>query len=85
MFRGFLTSLLEMTSFLCWKSTKASDRNIERDIAKDPASYDALIERHEADQRVAGHWGVPLFVFKDEPFFGQDRMDLLRWAMTRAR
>ena len=23
----------------------------------------------------AGHWGVPVFVFKKEPFFGQDRLD----------
>ena len=54
---------------------------MERDIARDPAAYDALIERHEAEQRAAGHWGVPLFVHEGEPFFGQDRMDLLRWRL----
>jgi 2-hydroxychromene-2-carboxylate isomerase len=28
-----------------------------------------------------GHWGVPTFVFEKEPFFGQDRIDLLIWRM----
>jgi 2-hydroxychromene-2-carboxylate isomerase len=60
-------------------------RVMEADIAKDPAPYDALIERHEAEQRQAGHWGVPLFVFEGEPFFGQDRMDVLRWRMGLGR
>jgi hypothetical protein len=23
------------------------------------------------------HWGVPTFAFENEPFFGQDRIDLL--------
>ena len=54
---------------------------MEQDIAKDPALFDALIERHESEQRAAGHWGVPLFVFENEPFFGQDRMDILRWRL----
>ena len=58
---------------------------MERDIAKDPAAHDALIEQHEAEQRAAGHWGVPLFVYGAEPFFGQDRMDELRWRVTGLR
>ncbi len=29
----------------------------------------------------AGHWGVPLMVYKDEPFYGQDRFDQLLWRM----
>jgi 2-hydroxychromene-2-carboxylate isomerase len=44
----------------------------------------AEIERNEADQRAAGHWGVPLFVFANEPFFGQDRLDHLLWRMQQA-
>jgi 2-hydroxychromene-2-carboxylate isomerase len=44
----------------------------------------AEIGRNEADQRNAGHWGVPLFVFQDEPFFGQDRLDHLIWRMRQA-
>ena len=29
----------------------------------------------------AGHWGVPTFVFQGEPFFGQDRIDVLLWRL----
>jgi 2-hydroxychromene-2-carboxylate isomerase len=27
------------------------------------------------------HWGVPLMVLNDEPFFGQDRLDSLVWRL----
>jgi len=53
-------------------------------ITSDPASYEAEIERNEADQKAAGHWGVPLMVFRGEPFFGQDRIDVLAWRMQKA-
>jgi 2-hydroxychromene-2-carboxylate isomerase len=53
----------------------------ERAVAEDPASHDAEIAKNEAAQKNAGHWGVPLFVFNDEPFFGQDRLDHLIWRM----
>ncbi len=44
----------------------------------------AEIDRNIADQKTAGHWGVPLFVFEHEPFFGQDRLDHLLWRMKQA-
>ena len=37
-----------------------------------------------AFQEAAGHWGVPLIDFQGEPFFGQDRLDVLLWRMTKA-
>lgn len=48
------------------------------------AELDAAIAANEAAQKNAGHWGVPLFVFDDEPFFGQDRLDHLIWRMQQA-
>lgn len=54
-------------------------------MARDNASeLDAEIASNEASQKSAGHWGVPLFVFDDEPFFGQDRLDHLIWRMEQA-
>lgn len=47
------------------------------------AELDRDIAENEASQRQAGHWGVPLFVFEDEPFFGQDRIDHLIWRMRQ--
>ena len=31
----------------------------------------------------AGHWGVPCMVFEGEPFFGQDRIDMLAYAIAQ--
>jgi len=53
-------------------------------ISADPAGHEADIEANEAAQIAAGHWGVPLMVFRGEPFFGQDRLDVLLWRMQRA-
>ncbi len=56
----------------------------ERMVAEQAAELDAEIGANEAAQRSAGHWGVPLFVFNDEPFFGQDRIDHLIWRLQQA-
>ncbi len=53
---------------------------LERAIA-DPASHDAEIAANQQALEAAGHWGVPTFVFDGEPFFGQDRIDTLRWRL----
>lgn len=37
---------------------------------------------NEAAQLVH-HWGVPLMVLDDEPFFGQDRLDSLVWRLRQ--
>ena len=29
------------------------------------------------------HWGVPTMVFNDEPFFGQDKIELLIWRLKQ--
>jgi 2-hydroxychromene-2-carboxylate isomerase len=52
-------------------------------VAADPASYDATIAQNQQDLEAAGHWGVPTMVFHGEPFFGQDRLDLLVWRMRQ--
>ena len=50
-------------------------------IAADPDRYEAIIKGNETAHAESGHWGVPTFVFENEPFFGQDRIDLLIWRM----
>jgi 2-hydroxychromene-2-carboxylate isomerase len=56
---------------------------LERVIAADAESLDAEIASNEVAQKEAGHWGVPLFAFEGEPFFGQDRLDHLVWRMKQ--
>ncbi len=56
---------------------------LEQDVADDPDKYDAALEENQEAHKAAGHWGVPLMVFEGEPFYGQDRVDLLLWRMGR--
>ncbi len=41
------------------------------------------IEQNHADLEASGHWGVPTFVIRGEPFFGQDRIDTLCWRLDQ--
>ncbi|WP_026941561.1 2-hydroxychromene-2-carboxylate isomerase [Hellea balneolensis] len=41
------------------------------------------IEDNQKALDAAGHWGVPTMVVKGEPFFGQDRIDTLRWRLEK--
>lgn len=56
---------------------------LKRAIELEPERYEKIIEDNQAAQKQAGHGGVPLFVFQGEPFFGQDRIDLLVWRMKQ--
>lgn len=44
---------------------------------------EGVIEQNQTDHRVAGHWGVPTCAFRGEPFFGQDRLDVLLWRLRQ--
>jgi 2-hydroxychromene-2-carboxylate isomerase len=57
----------------------ALDAEAERDASR----LDAAIERNQEDLEAAGHWGVPTMVFRGEPFFGQDRIELLLWRLRQ--
>ena len=56
---------------------------LELDAYERSEHYDTAIAANQAAQIKAGHSGVPLFVFEGEPFFGQDRFDLLVWRMRQ--
>jgi len=54
---------------------------MDKAVSADPDRFEAAIVGNEKDHAASGHWGVPTFVFEKEPFFGQDRIDLLIWRM----
>lgn len=56
----------------------------ELDAAIADGDHLAEIERNQKALDAAGHWGVPTMVFRGEPFFGQDRIDTLRWRLDRS-
>ena len=49
----------------------------------DAASYRTTVEENQEALAQAGHWGVPTFAFEGEPFFGEDRIDTLRWRLAK--
>ena len=52
-------------------------------IAVEPGRHDDVIAENQRALEAAGHWGVPTMVFAGEPFFGQDRIELLIWRMQQ--
>lgn len=56
---------------------------IEREVAAQPDALDAEIAANQDALETAGHWGVPTLVFDGEPFFGQDRIEMVRWRMDQ--
>jgi 2-hydroxychromene-2-carboxylate isomerase len=52
-------------------------------VDADPDRFRAIVEQSQAAQRAGGHYGVPMMVFDDEPFFGQDRFEQLKWRLTQ--
>jgi 2-hydroxychromene-2-carboxylate isomerase len=53
----------------------------EAAIATDPGAYEEMLTQNDRALREAGHWGVPTMVYRGEPLFGQDRIDLLAWRL----
>lgn len=50
----------------------------------DKPALDKKLADHDTELRAAGHWGVPTFVLKGEPFFGQDRIEVLKWRLQKS-
>jgi 2-hydroxychromene-2-carboxylate isomerase len=49
----------------------------------EPRGHDAEIEANQQTPAASGHWVMPTVVFAAEPFFGEDRIDTLRWRPGR--
>jgi 2-hydroxychromene-2-carboxylate isomerase len=67
------------------EAAKRAGLDIESmDVAiKEPTLHRAAVEENQQALAKAGHWGVPTFVFEGEPFFGEDRIDTLRWRLGK--
>jgi 2-hydroxychromene-2-carboxylate isomerase len=56
---------------------------LDAKIEADPDKYEAIIQANQAAHADCGHWGVPTMAFNGEPFFGQDRLDVLLWRLKQ--
>ncbi len=52
-------------------------------VAREAEALDAEIAANQDALAAAGHWGVPTLVLEGEPFFGQDRIEMVKWRMEQ--
>ncbi len=57
--------------------------SLRQSIEGNEEAIDAQIADNQAALEKAGHWGVPTLVFDNEPFFGQDRIEMALWRMQQ--
>lgn len=57
--------------------------DINRLAENNAIAFDDEVEENGRQLEAAGHWGVPCMVFDGEPFFGQDRIEMLAWRMWK--
>ena len=68
------------------RALEAAGLGVEEIIAEvqgDAEALDAEIAANQEALEAAGHWGVPTLVFDGEPFFGQDRIEMVEWRMQQ--
>lgn len=68
------------------KATEKAGLNLDQldAIVKTEADrLESVVQNNQQDHEKAGHWGVPTCVFNGEPFFGQDRLDVLLWRLKQ--
>ena len=58
---------------------------LDQVVIEDAEALDQIIEDNQAAHEASGHWGVPTMVYNKEPFFGQDRIELLKWRVANNR
>ena len=97
--RGHGIELADEVSRLIWGGTenwhegdhlaRAVDRagldlaELDETGKKEADRIEAVIQQNQVEHEAAGHWGVPTCVFRGEPFFGQDRLDVLLWRLEQ--
>ncbi|UCH75987.1 MAG: DsbA family protein [Rhodospirillales bacterium] len=67
----------------CLEACGLPDGLLRAEPALSAAAEEYFAANREA-MYACGHWGVPLFCWQGEPFYGQDRLDQLRWRVEGA-
>ena len=62
--------------------SEAGQAMVEAAIA-DPLSHREEVDANQVALDASGHKGVPTFLYNEEPFFGQDRIDSLCFQLEK--
>lgn len=57
---------------------------LDTEVGAEADALDTEITSNQAALEAAGHWGVPTLVLDGEPFFGQDRIEMVRWRLAQS-
>lgn len=56
---------------------------MDKQIEKESPRLEGAIQANQAAHADSGHWGVPTCGYKGQAYFGQDRLDVLLWALKK--
>lgn len=56
---------------------------LDAEVSSEAEALDTEIAANQDALEAGGHWGVPTLVFEGEPFFGQDRIEMVKWRMEQ--
>ena len=56
---------------------------MDEQIQQESSRLKAAIQTNQKAHDAAGHWGVPTYGYKGQAYFGQDRLDVLLWALKK--
>ncbi len=65
------------------KSAQLNLSEMEKEALDDAQALDKEIEDNQKALEASGHWGVPTLAVENEPFFGQDRIEMALWRMKQ--
>ena len=57
--------------------------SMDEQIQQESSRLEAAIQNNQKAHDAAGHWGVPTCGYKGQAYFGQDRLDVLLWALKK--
>ena len=58
-------------------------RAMDDDVKANPKTYDDVLAKNHSAQTATGHEGSAVAAFRQEPFPGQNRFDMLFWTLQR--
>jgi len=56
---------------------------LDIEVENEADILDDEISENQKALEASGHWGVPTLVINNEPFFGQDRIEMALWRMKQ--
>ncbi|SEK11126.1 DSBA-like thioredoxin domain protein [Marinovum algicola] len=67
----------------CIKNVGLDAAHLVAELSEHPDPIARRLQENTEALEAAGHWGVPVMVWNNEPFYGQDRVAVLAWRLRQ--